>query len=464
MKIKILLVDDERELLKIMSKVLMKKGYEVECAENGNDALKMLENNNFSIVLTDLMMPGMSGLDLLEIINNKYPNIDVIVASAYGDIETAVTAVDKGAFWYLAKPFSNNELVLLIKKSLERKKLLVSNKKLESKLKDYNCYGQIIGKSPKMQEIYSHIEAVAPTDSTVLIEGESGTGKELIAKTIHEHSKRAKNDLIIVNCGSISENLLESELFGYLKGSFTGADSNKIGLFDAADNGTIFLDEISETSPALQVKLLRAVQYKEITPVGATKPHQVDVRIIAATNRELVKEVEKETFRKDLYYRLNIVNIKLPPLRDRNEDIPLLAKHFMKIISGRMNRKPLKFDEHSLQLLSEYSWPGNIRELENIIERALILSTTDRLDTELLLKILPSHNNPIPLRAPKDYEELKKNKKEIFKNLEMKFVDSALNKTSGNVSKAARLVKMDRGNFQKLINKLKIDPKKYRDD
>ncbi|MDD5091352.1 MAG: sigma-54 dependent transcriptional regulator [Candidatus Wallbacteria bacterium] len=327
----------------------------------------------------------------------------------------------------------------------------------------YSGYGSLIGLSPKMREIYELIEMVAEKDSTVLIEGESGTGKDLVARTIHERSLRQNKPLITVNCGSLTESLLESELFGYKKGAFTGADHDKVGLFEAADGSTIFLDEISETSTLLQIRLLRVVQFREVVPVGDVHPKPVDVRIIAASNRDLNQEVLNGRFRQDLYYRLNIVDIKLPTLRERLEDLPMLVLHFLTQITERIGRKLPKIDKNAMALLQDYSWPGNIRELENVVEKSVVLTKSDIITDSHIRKVLPViRNNEEIVRIAHTYSELRKLKKQSNDKIEHDFVCLALRRSRGIVSRAARDVGMDRGNFQKLIHKLNIDPERYR--
>jgi len=370
---RILIVDDEASVGQFLSIMLEREGYKVEAVLSGKDALEKIAENPPQVVLADLRMPEMDGIELLTRIKEEDPRIAVVIMTAYGSLESAVEAMRKGAFDYVMKPFQIEEIKLVIKRAIEERKLREENLELKRRVKQYELK-EIVGKNEKFQKVLELAKKVAPTDSTVLIRGESGTGKELIAKAIHNMSPRANNPFIAINMAALPEELLESELFGYTKGAFTGATKNKEGLFKAAEGGTILLDEISEASPRIQVKILRALQEKEITPVGSTKTIKVDVRIIASTNADLEKMVAEGKFREDLYYRLNVVYIHLPPLRERKDDIPLLTNHFLKKYTSLYNLPPKKISDETMKILLEYSWPGNVRELENAIERAVILS------------------------------------------------------------------------------------------
>ncbi|MCD6087093.1 MAG: sigma-54-dependent Fis family transcriptional regulator [Candidatus Hydrothermae bacterium] len=370
---RILIVDDEASVGQFLSIMLEREGYKVEAVLSGKEALEKIAENPPQVVLADLRMPEMDGIELLTRIKEEDPRIAVVIMTAYGSLESAVEAMRKGAFDYVMKPFQIEEIKLVIKRAIEERKLREENLELKRRVKQYELK-EIVGKNEKFQRVLELAKKVAPTDSTVLIRGESGTGKELIAKAIHNMSPRANNPFIAINMAALPEELLESELFGYTKGAFTGATKNKEGLFKAAEGGTILLDEISEASPRIQVKILRALQEKEITPVGSTKTIKVDVRIIASTNADLEKMVAEGRFREDLYYRLNVVYIQLPPLRERKDDIPLLTSHFLKKYTSLYNLPPKKISDETMKILLEYSWPGNVRELENAIERAVILS------------------------------------------------------------------------------------------
>ncbi len=370
---RILIVDDEASVGQFLSIMLEREGYKVEAVLSGKEALEKIAENPPQVVLADLRMPEMDGIELLTRIKEEDPRIAVVIMTAYGSLESAVEAMRKGAFDYVMKPFQIEEIKLVIKRAIEERKLREENLELKRRVKQYELK-EIVGKNEKFQRVLELAKKVAPTDSTVLIRGESGTGKELIAKAIHNMSPRANSPFIAINMAALPEELLESELFGYTKGAFTGATKNKEGLFKAAEGGTILLDEISEASPRIQVKILRALQEKEITPVGSTKTIKVDVRIIASTNADLEKMVAEGRFREDLYYRLNVVYIQLPPLRERKDDIPLLTSHFLKKYTSLYNLPPKKISDETMKILLEYSWPGNVRELENAIERAVILS------------------------------------------------------------------------------------------
>ena len=373
----ILIIDDEPNYLLVLEELLSDEGYTVITAETAVQGLETIQANDLDAIITDMKMPGMDGMSLLEQVSAFNPDLPVIMMTAFGSVSNAVEAMKKGAFDYITKPFANDELKLTIKKALEHHQLLRSNKQLHEELRERYQFDNIIGKSAPMQRIYQLIEKVAPTRATVLITGESGTGKELIARAIHYNSQRRQKPFISVNCGALPENLLESELFGHEKGSFSGAVSLRKGRFELAHQGTLFLDEISEMSPSLQVKLLRALQEMTFERVGGTETLKVDVRIVAASNRNLKIEVAEERFRSDLFYRLNVVHIPLPPLRARRDDIPLLVDHFLRKYTAENATAPHTLERPALAALMDYGWPGNVRELENVIERTVILSSGD---------------------------------------------------------------------------------------
>ncbi len=370
----ILVVDDEEIIRDSLSFVLKKEGYRVQQAENGRAALEALKEGSFDLIITDLEMPEMKGIALLEHVTSVSPETLVVIITAYGSIETAVAALRKGAVDYILKPVEFDEMLVKVKRLLIQRSIQIENKLLRSELHKEYDFAHIIGKSEAMHRIFDTIKKVAETDGTVLVTGKSGTGKELIARAIHYNSKRKDRPFVAVNCGAIVENLFESELFGHKKGAFTGASMDRIGFFKTADSGTIFLDEVSEIPFHLQVKLLRAIELKEITPVGTSHPLTVDVRIIASTNRNLEAFVAEGKYREDLFYRLNVVGIELPPLSERVEDIPLLVQHFVAKYAKQMV-KPIKgVDHEAMKILLAHSWKGEVRELENIIERAVIFS------------------------------------------------------------------------------------------
>ena len=371
----ILVVDDEKNYTAVLSAVLEEEGFETHMANSGNEALVVLEQEDITLVISDMKMPMMDGLALLEKIKRQTPDMPVIIMTAHGTVDKAVEAMQKGAYTFILKPFDNERLVMYAHKAIEHHRLVKDNQRLQVEVESQYSFDNIIGKSPPMQNVFKTIRKVGPTSATVLIEGESGTGKELVAKSIHFNSPRRNKSIVAVNCAALAENLLESELFGHEKGAFTGAVARKKGRFELADGGSIFLDEIGELPPSLQVKLLRVLQEKTIERVGGTLSIPVDIRIIAATNRSLKTEIEEGRFREDLFYRLNVVQIQLPPLKQRPEDIHLLINHFMhKYRAMRTDGAAIsQVDPAVERLFYDYHWPGNVRELENIIERAMVL-------------------------------------------------------------------------------------------
>jgi DNA-binding NtrC family response regulator len=382
---KILIVDDEKSMCQFLSIMLRKEGYQITAVHNGKKALEHFKNKKFDLVITDIRMSGMDGIELLAELKKIDQSVPVIIMTAYASQKTAIDAVNHGAFHYLIKQAKNDEIKMVVRNALDMKRVRAENMILKKQLKKSSDLKTIIGKSEEMEKVYRLVDKVAETDSTILICGESGTGKELIARAIHFRSNRANNPFVTINCGALPENLLESELFGHVKGSFTGAIRDKEGLFKVAQGGTFFLDEVGETSPTIQVKLLRVLQEREIIPVGGTNPIKVDVRLIAATNADLEKAVGHEKFRADLYYRLNVIPVHLPPLRKRKDDIPLLVSHFLKKFNDRVAEAAQKtISKEAMDVLCVYSWPGNVRELENVIERAVILEETSEIQTESL--------------------------------------------------------------------------------
>ncbi len=382
----VLIVDDERNYLLVLESLLSDEGYQVITAEGAREGIEKVQENDLDVVITDMKMPGMDGMEFMDRIRLQQPDIPIIMMTAYGSVEKAVEAMRKGAFDYILKPFKNEELKVTIRKAMDHYNLVCQNRRLSQELQDRYHFGNIIGKSAQMQRIFQLIEKVAPTKATVLVTGESGTGKELIARAIHFNSPRKDQPFISVNCGALPETLLESELFGHEKGAFSGAVSQRKGRFELANCGTLFLDEISEMSAPLQVKLLRILQEMEFERVGGSHTLKVDVRVVAASNRNLKDEVAAARFRADLFYRLNVVHVALPPLRERPPDIPLLVNHFLTKYSEENGQETIAISPGAMKLILEYQWPGNVRELENVIERAIILS--DR--KELLEKDLPS--------------------------------------------------------------------------
>lgn len=378
----ILVVDDEPNYLIILTEILRDEGFEVFAAENGEKALEIVRTADLDLVLTDMQMPVMGGMELLRQVKTINNNLPVIMLTAYGEVEKAVAAMRDGAFNYLTKPFKNDELIANIKKAVEHYSLLRENIRLRHEVKKRYSFAEMIGKNKQMQMLFSMIEKVAPTPASVLITGESGTGKELVARAIHNYSPRDKEPFISVNCAALPDSLLESELFGHEKGAFTGAIALRKGRFEMADRGTLFLDEIGEMALPLQAKLLRILQEKTFQRVGGTHEQKVDVRIVAATNKDLKEEVEAGRFREDLYYRLNVLHLHLPPLRERPDDIPLLVEHFVGKFARQLKKPGLKVSADALRFLSTLSWEGNVRELENTIERASILCLNDTIYPE----------------------------------------------------------------------------------
>jgi two-component system NtrC family response regulator len=457
---KILVVDDEEIILLSCERVLTEEGYEIQTRLSGKEALELLAEELFDLAIVDLKMPGMDGIELLRAIKRDYPHISVIMITGYSTIESAVEAMKAGAVDYLPKPFTPDQVTLVVKKALDARNLMLENLYLRNELQAKYRFENIIGSSKKMQEIYRLIAKVAPTHSTVLITGESGTGKELIARAVHFNSLRKDRPFVPVDCAVLSENLLESELFGHVKGSFTGAIVTKPGLFEVADGGTLFLDEIGNISLTTQSKLLRVIQEREFTPVGGTKLKKVDVRILAATNKDLPEKIKEGTFREDLFYRLNIVPIHLPPLRERPEDIPLLAQHFLEKYCRELDKKLKALSPAAVELLVRHSWPGNVRELENTMERVAVMT-----DEEVILPKhfpLPIQENPegICFEVPKTSDELRETKKHLrdkaVEDIEKLFVLAALARNEWNVTRSAKDVGMLRPNFQALMRKHNI--------
>ncbi len=370
---RILLVDDEVAHLKTLERLFVKEGYEVETAEGGQEALDIVRANPVHLVITDLMMPDVDGMDLLKLVGTLHPETEVILMTAFGTVERAVEGMKEGAYDFITKPIKRNTILKSARQALERQALVAENRELKAQIAQLRNARSIVGQSPALREALDLVAQVATSDVTVLLTGESGTGKELFARMVYERSARAEQPFVAVNCAALPESILESELFGYEKGAFTGASQRKIGRFEAADGGTLFLDEIGELSPQVQVKLLRVLQEGEFERLGANLPTSVDLRIIAATNRDLEEEMRTGNFREDLYYRLNVVNISVPPLRDRREDVPLLAEHFLNLYREKNRREVLGFSSEALEALERYNFPGNVRELENVVERAVVL-------------------------------------------------------------------------------------------
>ncbi|MFA5902805.1 MAG: sigma-54 dependent transcriptional regulator [Desulfobacula sp.] len=442
----ILVVDDELSMREFLDVLLSKEGYKVSAAKNGKQAVNMIEKNDYDLVLTDIRLGDITGLEVLKEAKKKNQDTVIIMISAYSTTEIAVEAMNHGAYDFVPKPFDNIELKLTIQKALELRTLDQERDKTSSELKDHLHFNRIIGNSPGMQAIYKRVEQISPTKTNVLITGESGTGKELIARAIHENSDRKDNPFVVVNCGGIPDTLIESEFFGHIKGSFTGAVVDKKGLFEAANLGTIFLDEIGELSPILQVKLLRAVQETSFKPVGGTKEIEVDVRIISATNKKLEQEVVEGKFREDLFFRLNVIPIIVPPLRDRKGDVALLAQHFAEKYSKKMGKDIVKLSSYAIDFLNKYSFPGNVRELENLIERSVALSSTNIILPESLTISMHKKRRWVEGIEGRRFDlndvEQGVDLDDIMNTIEQAYLKKAMELAGGNKSKAAEYLNL----------------------
>jgi two-component system response regulator PilR (NtrC family) len=468
----ILVIDDERSMREFLSIMLEKEGYKAIAIDNGNDALKFIKENNYDLIITDIKMPKTTGIDLLRESMNIHPNTPVIMITAFASTEVAVEAMKLGAYDYITKPFNVDEIKLIIKKAIEKKSLFDENISLKEELRGRYEFSNIIGKSEKIQKVFELIKKIANSKSTVLITGESGTGKELVARAIHHNSDRRNKPFVSISCGAIPETLLESELFGHQKGAFTGADSDKKGLFEIADGGTFFLDEVTESPPSIQSKLLRVLQEKEFKRVGGVKDIKVDVRVIAATNKDLHNLIIDGKFREDLYYRLNVIPIELPPLRDRREDISLLVSHFINKYNS-INKKDIKgISPKAMELLERYIWRGNIRELENVIERAVTLETNNNIQIDSLPDEVRNYN-PLTPFVKGDYmkdEGLKPyhtialeipsegvNLEDYISKIEKDIIINALEKTGWVKKKAAELLNLSFRSFRYKLQKYDIE-------
>lgn len=460
----ILVVDDEISMREFLDVMLSREGYTITTAENGAAALKCLDTTPYDLLLSDIRLGDMTGLDVLRAAKAKKPDVPVILISAYATTETAVQAMNAGAYDYLPKPFANKELLLTIDNAMTLRTLEEERRAMNLAMKKTLRFGRIIGESPEMQRIFERITQVASTRTSVLISGESGTGKELIARAIHEVSPRASQAFVVVNCGSIPENLMESAFFGHKKGSFTGASADQKGFFEAADGGTIFLDEISELPLSLQVKLLRALQERKILPVGGTQEIPVDFRIISATNRSLEEAVILGNFREDLFYRLNVIGIRVPPLRERKEDLRMLAQHFLDKFAREMGKGVTKLSSYALDLLQRYDFPGNVRELENLIERSVALSSTNIILPESLSLSFHKRKHSIKgdIRHTAEMDALEDvasgvDLDGILEGIEKRYLDKALDLTRGNKQRAADLLGITFRSMRYRLSKYNIE-------
>ena len=465
MKRTILIAEDEEKMRRVLE-VNLQDQYRVLLAKDGEEALRLFKENEINLLLTDMKMPEKDGLSLLHEVKRLRPEIPVILITAYGTIESAVSAMKEGATDYLLKPIKMEEIELVIQRVLLQADLMVENRMLREEIKSLCGMDTLISKHQKMIEIMGIVRQVADSKATVLIEGESGTGKELVARGIHFNSQRAGFSFIVVNSSAIPKELLESELFGHEKGAFTGAGKRKIGSFELAHRGTLFLDEIGEMPKELQVKILRAIEGYRFMRVGGTEEIDIDVRLITATHRDLKAAVEAGEFREDLFYRLHVVSIKLPPLRERKEDIPLLVSHFIEKHKKEVKDRPLEISEKVLQILENYSWPGNVRELENCILRAMLLARSNRIDVEDLPPEVRGEGGEPMVSVPRDGEELRRMKWQLKRKVEnvveRVFLIEALKRNRGNISKTALDVGMDRRQLQNLIRKHRIVVKEFK--
>lgn len=463
----LLVVDDDESLVSVFEKLAKERGWTLMVARSGTEAIEKVETHLFEVAVVDIKLPGFSGMQVLDYLKQNQIASEVVIITGVGSVESAVSAIKKGAYDYMTKPFDDIEKVAIVmEKAMERYRLVQKLHRLERQSTDTYAYDGIVGKSHKMQEVFNTIDSIASTSSTVLILGESGTGKELVARAIHNRSARRDNAFVVINCAAIPEHLLESELFGYKKGSFTGALADKRGLFEEANGGTVFLDEVGEIPPAIQVKLLRVLQEGEIRPVGEVESRKVDVRLVAATNQDLVQAVRDGVFREDLYYRLNVIVIPIPPLRERTDDIPLLAYHFLNKYNEKMSKGIDKISIDALQALQNYTWTGNVRELENVIERAVVLAVGDmvmakdlppRLLGESFYLIGDDESGDISRLT---YQDAKERALASFNRM---YLGNLLAQTGGNISYASERAGMDRSNFKKLMKRYNIDIEKYKD-
>jgi len=455
---RILIIDDEEVLRDVLDAVLRREGFDVVLASSGEEGLNVLDGDEVDLVILDIMLPGISGIDTLRSIRVSTPHLPVIVITAFSTIEGAIEAMKHGAFHYIPKPFKNEEVVLTVNKALEQRRLSRENERLRNELSDKYAFSNIIGKSDAMRKVFDLIRLAAPSRSNILIVGESGTGKELVAKAIHHGSPRARNAFVTVNSGSLPPELLESSLFGHVKGAFTGAIATKRGLFEVADGGSIFLDEIGNINLETQAKLLRVIQEREFMRLGSVETVKVDTRIIAATNADLSRLMRDNLFREDLFYRLNVITIQLPPLRRRREDIPMLVSHFLEKYAEENKRKVREVTPDAMRTLLDHSWPGNVRELENTIERAVVLCTGDRIGPDLLPDYLryPTNNGDQPaMNVPVEGFSLK----DAVSKYERLMILQSLELANGVQKKAAELLQLKPSTLNEMMKRLGLHTK-----
>jgi DNA-binding NtrC family response regulator len=451
--LRVLVVDDEEVIRDILATLLEREGWQVTTASNGNRALTAFEADPYDVVLLDLMLPDRPGLEVLSEIRRRDPDAVVVIVTAYSSIEGAIEAMRLGAFHYIPKPFQNEEVLLTVEKGAETRRLTEENRRLKEELSRRFGLGRIVGKSEGMRKVFELVRLAGPSRSTILVEGESGTGKELVARAIHTHSPRSGGAFVTVNSGSMPTELLESNLFGHVRGAFTGAVANKKGLFESAEGGSIFFDEIGTVGLETQAKLLRVIQEKEFMRVGSVETQTADVRIIAATNVDLKRLVSEGRFRDDLYYRLCVITIPIPPLRERREDIPLLAEHFVRVYASENNKAITGLDPEALRALLDYEWPGNVRELENAIERAVVLCSGGAIGLDLLPEsVLSPDRSELPVRLPENGSTYK----DLVEEYERRLVRTALRRTGGVQKRAAELLRMKPTTLHEIIKRLEI--------
>jgi len=459
MSAKILIVDDEEIVIRSCRRILGDGMFVVDSTNDGQEALRKVDETEYDLIILDIMMPGLDGLEVLQHVKERHPGVDVIMMTGLSEIQTAVKAMKLGAFDYLSKPFDPDELRLVVDRALERRQLQQENRKLKTEVSSKYRFENIIGSSPPMQAVFGLIAKCAPTNSTVLITGESGTGKEMIARAIHYNSLRKDQPFVTVDCNTLSESLLESELFGHTKGSFTGAVANKRGMFEIANNGSLFLDEFGNIPLSTQAKLLRVIQEREFRAVGSTTTQKTNVRLITATNKDLKAMVLEGTFREDLYYRINVFPIHSPALRERRDDIPALAFHFLKIFSAELGKPVSEISDGAMSLLVNYAWPGNVRELENTMQRAVILATDHIIRQAHLANIIENTQRP-DFEVPRTSDDLKRVKKiareKSVEDIEKMFIQETLRRNASNVTRSAEETGMQRANFQALMKKYNI--------
>jgi DNA-binding NtrC family response regulator len=460
----ILVVDDELDMLALLRRSLAPDlDCHVDTASSAETALEMIENESYDLILVDIKMPGMSGLKLLEIMKQKRPDLTAVMMTAYGHIDMAVEAMKFGAYDFITKPFEHDTLIIRLQKALERSRLLKENFRLQRECMAGETFQNLVGKSPKMQRVYETIQMVSKTDLTVLITGESGTGKDIAARAVHALSDRSKRPFVAVNCPTVPENILESELFGYRKGAFTHAMQNRKGMFQAAQTGTIFLDEIGDISPAIQTKLLRVLQEKEIKPLGDSQTIKVDVRIVASTNQHLEEKIRRGEFREDFFYRLNVLPIKMPALREHPEDIPLIANHLLEKHSRKLKKPLRKLSPELINVFRSMTWEGNVREMENLIIQGILFSSSDEIK---LREIDIKGTIQAGSMATHDFRGLsyKEAKEQTLKNFNDAYIGNLLKKSDGNVTQAAKQCGMERQTLQQIMRRYGIRGSEFRND